>query len=133
MAKSHTYIDIMTQDLRSKIDGQFDSIDNQFKALMESLSNTRKLIHDTPILGTTTISTLALKLIVPKNHTSQVTSSQLNHIVFSILPKNTKKNKKTTKKHIIYILSLLAPIAINKKVFSILPNKKRKKYSKTKK
>ena len=47
LAELHTYTDIMTQDLRSKIDGQFDSIDNQFKALMESLSNTRKLIHDT--------------------------------------------------------------------------------------
>jgi hypothetical protein len=48
LAESHTYTDIMTQDLRSKIDGQFDSIDNQFKALMESLSNTRKLLHHTP-------------------------------------------------------------------------------------
>jgi hypothetical protein len=48
LAKSHTYIDIMTQDLRSKIEGQFDTIDNQFKALMESLSNTKKMLHDTP-------------------------------------------------------------------------------------
>jgi hypothetical protein len=78
------------------------------------------------MLGTATISTSALKLIVSKNHTSQVTSSQLNHIVFSILPKNTKKEKKVAKKHITYILSLLASIAINNKVFSILPNKKEK-------
>jgi hypothetical protein len=28
LTEAHTYIDIMTQDLRSKIDGQFDSIDN---------------------------------------------------------------------------------------------------------
>jgi hypothetical protein len=28
LTKSHTYTDIMTQDLRSKIDGQFDNIDN---------------------------------------------------------------------------------------------------------
>jgi hypothetical protein len=48
LAKAHTYTDIMTQDLRSKIDGQFDSIDNQFKALMESLSTARKMLNDTP-------------------------------------------------------------------------------------
>jgi hypothetical protein len=48
LAKSHIYTDIMTQDLRSKIDGQFDNIDNQFKALMESLSSARKLLNDTP-------------------------------------------------------------------------------------
>jgi Zn-dependent M16 (insulinase) family peptidase len=48
LAESHTYTDIMTQDLRTKIDGQFDNIDNQFKALMESLSTTRKLLNDTP-------------------------------------------------------------------------------------
>jgi hypothetical protein len=48
LAESHTYTDIMTQDLRSKIDGQFDNIDNQFKALMESLSSARKLLNDTP-------------------------------------------------------------------------------------
>jgi DNA anti-recombination protein RmuC len=47
-AEAHTYTDIMTQDLRAKIDGQFESIDNQFKALMESLSTTRKMLHDTP-------------------------------------------------------------------------------------
>jgi hypothetical protein len=48
LAKSHLYTNIMTQDLRTKIDGQFDNIDNQFKALMESLSTRRKLLHDTP-------------------------------------------------------------------------------------
>jgi hypothetical protein len=48
LAEACTYTDIMTQDLRSKIDGQFESIDNQFKALMESLSNTRKMLHDAP-------------------------------------------------------------------------------------
>jgi hypothetical protein len=48
LAESHTYTDIMTQDLRSKIEGQFDHIDNQFKALMESLSTIRNLLNDTP-------------------------------------------------------------------------------------
>ena len=48
LAESHTYTDIVTQDLRSGIEGQFDTIDNQFKALMESLANTRKMLHDTP-------------------------------------------------------------------------------------
>jgi hypothetical protein len=48
LVEAHTYTDIMTQDLRAKIDGQFDNIDNQFKALMESLSTTRKMLHDTP-------------------------------------------------------------------------------------
>ena len=47
LAESHIYIDIVTQDLRSKIKGQFDTIDNQFQALMESLSNLRKMLHDT--------------------------------------------------------------------------------------
>jgi hypothetical protein len=28
LVESHLYIDIMTQDLRTKIDGQFDNIDN---------------------------------------------------------------------------------------------------------
>ena len=46
LAESHT--DIVTQDLRSKIKGQFDTIDNQFQALMEFLSITRKMLHDTP-------------------------------------------------------------------------------------
>jgi small-conductance mechanosensitive channel len=48
LVESHTYTDIMTQDLRLKIDGQSNNIDNQFKALMESLSTTRKLLNDTP-------------------------------------------------------------------------------------
>jgi hypothetical protein len=48
LAKSHTYTDIMTQDMRAKIDGQLDNIDNQFKAMMESLSTTRRLLGDTP-------------------------------------------------------------------------------------
>jgi hypothetical protein len=41
LAKSYLYADIMTQDLRTTIDGQFDNIDNQFKAMMESLSTAR--------------------------------------------------------------------------------------------
>jgi hypothetical protein len=49
LTEAHTYTDIMTQDLRTKIDGQFDNIDNQFKALMESLSSTRNLLSDTPL------------------------------------------------------------------------------------
>ena len=48
LAESHTYTNIVTQDLRSTIERQFDTIDNQFQALMESLYNTRKLIKDTP-------------------------------------------------------------------------------------
>jgi hypothetical protein len=48
LAELHLYTDIMTQDLRTKIDGQFDNIDNQFKAMMESLSTARKLLLDTP-------------------------------------------------------------------------------------
>jgi hypothetical protein len=48
LAESHTYTDIMTQDLRTKIDGQLDNIDKQFKAMMESLSTTRRLLKDTP-------------------------------------------------------------------------------------
>jgi hypothetical protein len=48
LTEAHTYTDIMTQDLRTKIDGQFDNIDNQFKAVMESLSSSRKLLSDTP-------------------------------------------------------------------------------------
>jgi hypothetical protein len=50
LAESHTYTDIMTQDLRSRIEGQFDTIDNQFKALMESLSITRRMLNDSPQL-----------------------------------------------------------------------------------
>jgi hypothetical protein len=48
LAETHTYTDIMTQDLRIKIDGQLDNMDTQFKALMESLSTTRKMLNDTP-------------------------------------------------------------------------------------
>ena len=48
LAESHMYTDIMTQDLRAKLDGQFANIDNQFKAMMESLSTARKLILDPP-------------------------------------------------------------------------------------
>jgi Glu-tRNA(Gln) amidotransferase subunit E-like FAD-binding protein len=48
LAEVHTYTDIMTQDLRIKIDGQLDNMDTQFKALMESLSNTRKMLNHTP-------------------------------------------------------------------------------------
>ena len=48
LAEAYTYTDIMTQDMRVKIDGQFDNMENQFKALMESLSLVRKLIIDTP-------------------------------------------------------------------------------------
>ena len=48
LAESHTYTDIMTQDLRSKIEGQLGTIDDQFKTLMESLSNTRKMLNDSP-------------------------------------------------------------------------------------
>jgi hypothetical protein len=50
LAESYTYTDIMTQDLRSRIEGQFDTIDNQFKALMESLSITRRMLNDSPQL-----------------------------------------------------------------------------------
>jgi hypothetical protein len=48
LTESYTYTNIMTEDLRTKIDGQFDNIDNQFKALMESLTSTRRLLNDTP-------------------------------------------------------------------------------------
>jgi hypothetical protein len=48
LVEFHTYIDIMTQDLRTRIDGQFDNIDNQFNALMESWSSARRLLNDTP-------------------------------------------------------------------------------------
>jgi hypothetical protein len=74
------------------------------------------------MLGPATTSTKALKLIVPKNYTSQATLSILSCIVFSILPKNTKKNKKVTKKRITYTLSLLQTTTISGKVFSILSN-----------
>jgi hypothetical protein len=48
LAEFHTYTNIMIQDLRTKIDCQLDNIDNQFKAMMESLSTTRRLLSDTP-------------------------------------------------------------------------------------
>jgi hypothetical protein len=48
LAESHTYTDIMTHDMRARIDGQFENMDSQFKALMESLSSARKLLNDTP-------------------------------------------------------------------------------------
>jgi hypothetical protein len=48
LAESHTYTDIMTNDMRAKIDGQFDNMDSQFKALMESLSSARRLLNNTP-------------------------------------------------------------------------------------
>ena len=48
LAESHIYTDIMTQDLRGKIEGQLGTINNQFKALMESLSNTKKMLNDSP-------------------------------------------------------------------------------------
>jgi hypothetical protein len=71
------------------------------------------------MLGSTTISTKTLKLIVPKNFTSIATPSTpktLKSKVFSILPKNTKKEEKNHKiqKN---ILPLMTPITINKKVF----------------
>jgi hypothetical protein len=69
---------------------------------------------------------------VSKNYTSQITLSILNHIVFSILQKNTKKKKKVAKKYITNILSLPTPLTISDKVFSILPNKKQKNTQKTK-
>jgi hypothetical protein len=50
LTESHTYTDIMTQDLKSMIEGQFETIDNQFKALMESLSTTRRMLNDSPQL-----------------------------------------------------------------------------------
>jgi hypothetical protein len=78
------------------------------------------------MLGLATTSTKTLKLIVPKDYTSQAKPSTLNYIVFSILPKNTKKKKKITKKCITYILSPLTPITIRDKVFSILPKNKEK-------
>jgi hypothetical protein len=84
------------------------------------------------MLGPATTSTKTLKLIVPKNYTSQATLSILSCIVFSILPKNTKKKKKVTKKCITYTLSLLQTITISGKVFSILPNNKEKNTRKPK-
>ena len=48
LAESHTYTDIVTQDLRGRNEGQLGTINNQFQALMETLSNTRKMLNDTP-------------------------------------------------------------------------------------
>ena len=48
LAESHLYTDIISQDLRAKLDGQLCTIDNQFKAMMDSFSTTRKLLLDTP-------------------------------------------------------------------------------------
>jgi hypothetical protein len=48
LSEAHTYTIIITQDVRAKIDGQFNNIYNQFKALMEFLSNIRKMLNDTP-------------------------------------------------------------------------------------
>ena len=41
LAESHTYTDIMTQDLRGRIEGQFDTIDNEFQAGTSSKLETR--------------------------------------------------------------------------------------------
>jgi hypothetical protein len=142
LAEAHTYTDIITQDLRAKIDGQFDNRDNQFKVLMESLSTTRKMLHDTPqcMALPPAPSTKTLKLIVSKNYISLATPSTLNLLklkAFSILPKNTKKEVKSSKKHIIYaiqtnILPLIIAITRSNKVFSILPNNKEKNTQKPK-
>ena len=48
LTEAHTYTDIMTQDMRAKIDSQFVSMDNQFKVMMESISFARELFNDTP-------------------------------------------------------------------------------------
>jgi hypothetical protein len=78
---------------------------------------------------------------VPKNYTSLVIPPTLKSLklnVFSILPKNTKKAEKNSKKHIIYAIQtnippLITPITKSNKVFSILPNNKGKKHLQTKK
>jgi hypothetical protein len=88
------------------------------------------------MLGFATTSTKTLKLIVQKNHTSLVTSLTLKTLkpkVFSILPKNTKKEEKNSKKHGIFTLP--PPITVitkSNKVFSILPNNKEKNIHKPK-
>jgi hypothetical protein len=90
------------------------------------------------MLGSTTTSTKKLKLIVPKNYTSLATSSTLSPLklkVFSILPKNTKKEAKRSKKHKNYDIQTNILSLITLKVFSILPNKREKntqKYLKNK-
>ena len=45
LTEAHTYTNIMTHDMRAKIDGQFDNMENQFKALMEFLSSASALTH----------------------------------------------------------------------------------------
>jgi hypothetical protein len=75
-----------------------------------------------------------------KNYTSLATPSTLKSLklkVFSILPKNTKKEEKSRKKHIIYVIQtnippILTPITRSNKVFSILPNNKEKNTHKPK-
>jgi hypothetical protein len=86
LAESHTYTDIMTQDLRSKIEEQFDTIDNQFKALMESLSTTRKMLHDTP-------QCLALL------HKSNQFINTKPHSIFNTTKKHKKEEKSSKKIH----------------------------------
>jgi predicted RND superfamily exporter protein len=88
------------------------------------------------MLGSATTSTKTLKLIVQKNPTSLVTSLTLKTLkpkVFSILPKNTKKEEKSSKKNVIFTLPpLITPITKSNKVFSILPNNKEKNIHKPK-
>jgi hypothetical protein len=88
------------------------------------------------MLGSTTTSTKKLKLIVPKNYTSLATSSTLSPLklkVFSILPKNTKKEAKRSKKHKNYDIQTNILSLITLKVFSILPNNNEKNTQKPKK
>ena len=115
--------------MRVKIDGQFDNIDTQFKALIESLSTTRKMLHDTPQrIGLTTTRAKTLKLSVPKDYTSRATTIIPNSIVFLIRPKTTKnKNKNTSVTYMLQkntkpILTPRSKIIIII-VFLILPNK----------
>jgi hypothetical protein len=82
------------------------------------------------MLGLATTSSKTLKLIVPKDYISHAKIPILNYIVFSILPKNTKKKKKVVKKYITNMLP--TTITINDKVFSILPKKHRKNTQKSK-
>jgi hypothetical protein len=88
------------------------------------------------MLGFATTSTKTLKLIVKKNHTSLVTSltpKTIKPTVFSILPKNTKKEEKNSKKNRILTLPpLITLITKSNKVFSILPNNKEKNIHKPK-
>ena len=48
LGEAHTYTNIMTQDMRAKIDNQFVNMNSQFHALMESISSARRLFNDTP-------------------------------------------------------------------------------------